>query len=126
MNGLFLITGALAAALAIGHAFLGERLLLVPMARQTDLPTTRFGGRATTMRILRFTWHFFSAVMAFLAIAFVLLATGAIGGGDWALVRVLAVLFAIFGGLVLVLSRGRHFAWLLGVAAAVTAWLGTI
>jgi Flp pilus assembly protein protease CpaA len=64
--------------------------------------------------------------MAGLAVGFLLLATDAIGGGDWALVRALAVCFGVFGVLVLVLSRGRHFAWLLGLGAAATAWAGTL
>jgi len=76
--------------------------------------------------MLRFTWHFFSVVMLSLALVFLALGAGVIGGGDWTVVRVLAGYFAVFGVLVLVLSRGRHFAWLLGLAAAVAAWLGTL
>jgi hypothetical protein len=126
MTEAFYATAALAAAAGMGHGYLGERLLLVPLGRQTDLPTTRLGGKRSTMQMLRFTWHFFTAVMLALAVAFLMLATGAIGGGDWALVRVLAVSFAVFGVLVLVLSRGRHRAWVLGFACAGTAWLGTL
>jgi hypothetical protein len=76
--------------------------------------------------MLRFSWHFFTAVMASLAVVFFALAGGLVGGGDWMVVRVLAGYFAGFGVLVLVQSRGRHFAWLLGLGAAVTAWLGTL
>jgi hypothetical protein len=122
----FYATGALAAFGAIAHGYLGERLVLAPLGRQVSLPATRLGGERSTMRMIRFSWHFFTVVMAGLAVAFLLLATGAIGGGDWALVRLLAVSFAIFGVLVLVLSRGRHFAWILGFACAGTACLGTL
>ena len=76
--------------------------------------------------MLRFTWHFFTVVMLSLAIVFLALGTEVVGGGDWAVVRLLGGYFAVFGVLVLVLSRGRHFAWLVGLAAAVTAWLGTL
>ena len=126
MNELFLVTGALAAFGGLGHAFLGERLILIPLTRRAELPSTRLGGAAQTAMMLRFTWHFFSVVMLSLAVVFLALGAGVIGGGDWTVVRVLAGYFAVFGVLVLVLSRGRHFAWLLGLAAAVAAWLGTL
>jgi hypothetical protein len=126
MNEAFFVTAVLAALGALGHGYLGERLLLVPLGRQTDLPTSRIGGKRSTMQMLRFTWHFFTAVMVSLAVVFLLLGAGVAGGGDWTVVRVLAVYFAVFGVLVLVLSRGRHFAWLLGLGAAATAWLGTV
>jgi hypothetical protein len=126
MNEPFMITGALAGLGALGHGYLGERLLLIPLTRRTELPATRLGGPAQTAMMLRFTWHFFTVVMLSLAVVFLTLGTGVIGGGDWVVVRVLAGYFGVFGLLVLVLSRGRHFAWLIGVAAAVTAWLGTL
>jgi hypothetical protein len=126
MTEAFYATAALTALTALGHGYLGERLLLVPLGRQTELPTSRLGGKRATMTMLRFTWHFFTVVMGGLVIAFLALATGAIGGDDWALVRVIAVSFGVFGALVLILSRGRHFAWVLGLACAVTAWFGTL
>ena len=126
MNELFLVTGALAAFGGLGHGYLGERMILIPLTRRAELPSTRLGGAAQTGMMLRFTWHFFSVVMLSLAVVFLALGSGAISGGDWTVVRVLAGYFAVFGVLVLVLSRGRHFAWLIGLGAAVTAWLGTV
>ena len=126
MNEPFLVTGALAAFGGLAHGFLGERIILIPLTRRAELPSTRFGGSRQTAMMLRFTWHFFSVVMLSLAVVFLALGAGVIGGGDWTVVRVLAGYFAVFGVLVLVLSRGRHFAWLLGLAAAVAAWLGTL
>jgi hypothetical protein len=126
MTEVFYATGALAAFGALAHGYLGEQLVLAPLGKQANLPATRLGGKRFTMSMIRFTWHFFTAVMVALAVAFFLLAAGAIGGGDWALVRVLAISFAVFGTIVLVMSRGRHFAWILGFACAGTAWLGTL
>ena len=126
MTEAFYATSALAALGGLAHGYLGERLLLVPIGRKADLPATRLGGKGSTMMMLRFTWHFFTVMMAGLAVAFLALAIGAIGGGDWALVRVIGVSFAVFGALVLMLSHGRHFAWILGFVCAGTAWLGTL
>lgn len=126
MNEWFLATGGLAALGGLGHGYLGERMILIPLGRQGDLPRTRFGGRRSTMMMVRFTWHFFTVIMVSLAVVFFALGTGIVGGGNWAVVRVLAGYFAVFGVLVLALSRGRHRAWLIGLAAAVTAWLGTL
>jgi len=121
MNEAFVVTGALAAFGGLSHAYLGERQVLIPLTQRTELTAT-----GSTMMVLRFTWHFFSVVMTSLAVVFIALAAGLIGGGDWTVVRVLAVYFAVFGALVLVLSRGRHFAWLIGFACGATAWLGTV
>jgi hypothetical protein len=126
MNELFLVTGALAGFGALGHGYLGDRLVLTPVTRGTELPSTRFGGARQTAMMLRFTWHCFTVGMVSLAVVFLALGSGVVGGGDWTLVRVLAGYFAVFGLLVLVLSRGRHFAWLIGLGAAATAWLGTL
>jgi len=119
MKELFLVTGALAALGGITHGYLGERMILIPLRRPPDLPRRHHA-------MLRFTWHFFSVVMLTLAVVFFALGSGVVGGGDWTVVRVIAGYFAVFGVLVLVLSRGRHFAWLGGLAVAVTAWLGTL
>jgi hypothetical protein len=126
MNEPFLVTGALATFGGLAHGYLGERLILVPLGREGGVPATRLGGPRMTMKMLRFSWHFFSVVMLGLAVVFFALGTESVGGGDWSVVRLLAGCFAVFGLLVLVLSRGRHFAWLLGLAAALTAWLGTL
>src|SRR5438128_12058784 len=125
MNELFLVTGALAAFGGLGHAFLGERLILIPLTRRAELPSTRLRGAAQTAMMLRFTWHFFTVVMLSLAIVFLALGTEVVGGGDLPVVRLLGGYFAVFDVLVLVLSRGRDFTWLGGLAAAVAAWLGS-
>jgi hypothetical protein len=126
MNELFLATGLLAAFGALGHAYLGERMILIPLTQRAELPSTRLGSAAQTAMMLRFTWHFFTVVMVSLAVVFLLLGSEVVGGGDWVVVRVLAGYFAVFGVLVLILSRGRHFAWLIGLGAAASAWLGTL
>jgi hypothetical protein len=110
MTELFLVTGALAVFGGLAHGYLGERMILIPLTQRAELPSTRLGGATQTAMMLRFTWHFFTVVMVSLAVVFLALGSGVVGGGDWTVVRVLAGYFAVFGVLVLVLSRGRHFA----------------
>jgi hypothetical protein len=79
MNELFLVTGALAGFGALGHGYLGDRLVLTPVTRGTELPSTRFGGARQTAMMLRFTWHCFTVVMVSLAVVFLALGAGSLG-----------------------------------------------
>jgi hypothetical protein len=76
--------------------------------------------------MIRFAWHFFALVVWSTAVLFFAVSVGVFGGGDWTAVRVLAVYWAVFAVVVLVLSRGRHFAWTLGSGIAIAAWWGTL
>jgi hypothetical protein len=75
--------------------------------------------------MIRFAWPFFSLVVWSCAAFFLAISVGAFGGGDWIAVRVLAIYWALFAVAVLVLSRGRHFAWLPGTFITITALWGT-
>src|SRR2546427_11177235 len=103
MNAPFLVTGALAAFGGLAHGYLGERMILLPLNRGAKLPSTRFGGAAQTAMMLRFTWHFFSVVMLSLAVVFLAVGAGVVGGGGWTVMRGLAGYFDGVGLLFLVL-----------------------
>jgi hypothetical protein len=125
MNAPLLVAGVLALAAGAVHSYLGERLILIPLFRSADLPKTPFGGQRFTRSMIRFAWHFFAIVVWSTAALFLAISVGVFGGGDWIVVRVLAAYWALFAVGVLVLSRGRHFAWLLGSVVTIAAWWGT-
>jgi len=122
MNVAFLFAGAVAVAGGLAYSYLGERLILISLFRQRDLPRTPFGDDIFTRHLLRGAWHFF-AIMVWTAGGLLLaLAPATLEGSAQIAVRIVAGYFAAFAVVVLVLSRGRHFAWLLGSAIAASAW----
>jgi hypothetical protein len=125
MNFPLLIAGVLAAAVGIGHSYLGERWILIPLFRSDGVPKTPIGDVQDTRRMIRFTWHSFTVIACSSAALFLALSAGIFGGG-WTVVRVMAMYWALFAVVVLLLSRGRHRAWLLGSLVAIAAWWGTM
>lgn len=122
MNVALLFAGTVAVAGGLAHSYMGERLILIPLFRRTDLPRTPFGTR----RMLRGMWHFFTIMMWTAAGLLFALAPATLEGSAQTAVRIVAAYFAAFAVVVLVLSRGRHFAWLLGSAIAASAWWATV
>jgi hypothetical protein len=109
LTALLYIAAFLAVAVGIVHSILGERYILVRLFRRNDLPKL-FGGTQFTTRTLRFAWHIttvawwgFAAILALIAQRSVSLRN---------LSFALAVTFLLTGSITLVVSRGRHLAWL--------------
>jgi len=125
MNVPLLIAGVGATAVGVGHSYLGERWILIPLFRDGRVPKTRIGGVSATMRMMRFTWHFFTVVVCSTAGFLLARSAGIFDGGSTA-VRVVALHWGVFAVAVLLMSRGRHGAWLLGSLVAIAAWLGTV
>ena len=125
MNFPLLIAAVGAAATGIGHSYLGERLILIPLFRGDGVPKTPIGGVSATRRMIRFTWHFFS-VIAWSTSGLFFMRSAGMFDGSWTPVRVIAMYWAIFAVAVLLLSRGRHGAWVLGALVAIAAWWGTV
>ena len=102
---------AVLVVLAVLHSFLGERRLLGPLF-STSLPRSGLPlGRAFTERTLRFVWHQLSVAWL-------------VARGDEPTVLAVGVFLLVSGGLALVVSRGRHFAWALFVVGGASALLG--
>lgn len=90
---------------------MGERMILMPLFRSEGVPESPLGGVEFTRVMIRFAWHFFAIIVWSTAVLFLLLAVGVVRGDDWAAVRVIAAYWAAFAFVLLVRSRGRHFAW---------------
>jgi hypothetical protein len=126
MNAALFVAGVLAVAAGLAHSYMGERMILIPLFRGDGVPASRFGRVQSTRVMIRFSWHFFTVVVWSTAALFLAISVGVLGGDDWAAIRVLAAYWAVFAVVVLALSRGRHFAWLLGSGVTVAAWWGTL
>ena len=119
---MLLVGGGLAALLALGHSYLGERYILMRLFRRDGLPTL-FGDTTFTQHTLRFAWHLTS--IAWLALAAILVKLNSHVPSRAELGLVLVGTFAVSGAIALVGSRGRHLSWVVFLAIAILAWLGT-
>ncbi len=126
MNVALAVAAVMAIVGGLAHSYMGERMILMPLFRSDGIPESPFGGVQFTRVMIRFAWHFFAVVVWSTAVLFLLLSVSAVGGGDWTAVRVIAAYWAVFAVVVLVMSRGRHFAWIGGTIVAVAAWWGTV
>ena len=96
-------------AVGVAHSVLGERYILIRLFRRNDLPKL-FGGPEFTVRTLRFAWHITTVAWWGFAAILILLAQQSFSFKNLSLV--LAVTFLATGAITLVISRGRHLAWL--------------
>jgi hypothetical protein len=124
MNAALLFAGTVAIALGLAHSYMGERQILISLLRRSEL--TPHALRRRHLHSLRGAWHFFTIMVWTAAGLLFALATADLEGGTQIAVRVVAGYFAAFAVVVLVLSRGRHFAWLLGSVIAASAWWATL
>jgi hypothetical protein len=61
MNIALSIAGSICLLLAIGHAAVGRRIL--PALRRDVMPSTFFGGRGTSLGMVRFTWRIVTVML---------------------------------------------------------------
>ena len=118
-----MLLGAAGLALlgALAHSYLGERYILIRLFRRDALPKL-FGGTEFTKQTLRFAWHLTS--IAWLGFAAILVQLGS-NPSRTDLGLVVAVTFGVSGVVSLLGSRGRHLSWVVFLAAAALAWLGS-
>jgi len=123
MNG-YLVSGEIILlTIGAGHSYLGERFIFKPLFAGPDLPGL-LGSRSFMKNTLRFAWHITTALLFGLAVLLGLAARAAdVGPLRPSLLCVAGALLAcaILAG---VLSRLKHFAWALFLAAAVLVALG--
>jgi hypothetical protein len=121
MQSLYFVAAALCFVVGLGHSIVGERYILIPLLRRTDLPKM-FGGTAFTARTLRFAWHLSSVAWWGSGALFCYMAMNRLSPTSVA--GVLAGVFLISAAVAFAVSRGRHFAWLLCLAIGVIALYG--
>ena len=90
--------------LGIGHSCIGERFVLAPIFRKSDLPKL-FGSAQYMRRILRLAWHVTSVAWFGLASILIMLAHPPINPHVIGLAIGITALASLV--LVLVLTRGR-------------------
>jgi len=123
MNAYVGVAGILLAVLGLAHSVLGERLILIPLLEQEELP--KIGGSDDlTRRTLRFTWHVTTVLLW--GGAAVLWTIAVLPPSDTlhALTRIMAIAYLACAFVSLIYSRGKHFAWLVFTSAAALIWFG--
>jgi hypothetical protein len=95
--------------LGVTHSVLGERYILIRLFGRSDLPKI-FGSSEFTSRTLRFAWHITTVAWWGLAAILLQLGRGSLTASSTAhIIGWTAILSAL---LPLVITRGRHLAWL--------------
>lgn len=120
MTPALVVAAALTVLVSAAHSYLGERYVLTRLFRR-DLPKL-LGGTGFTKQVLRFAWHLTS--VAWLGFGALLLALAAGSPTPATLRTIVAVTFGVHALITLVVSRGRHLAWIAFLAIAVLAWIG--
>src|SRR5450432_3266678 len=110
MQSLYFVAASLCFILGLGHSIVGERYILIPLCRRTDLPKL-FGSAVLTARTLRFAWHLGTVAWWGAGVLFCYMARDRLSPAI--VVGVLAGVFLASAAVAFVVSRGRHFAWLL-------------
>jgi hypothetical protein len=120
MNSLFIIAAVVLFLLGIAHSVFGEKLLLLPMAREESVHL--FKEKPYMISVMRFAWHITS--IAWWGMALIITDLARIGNTTPFSVHALAGTFAATGIIILGFSRGRHPAWLFFLAIAGCLWAG--
>ena len=130
MNAPFIIAGALALTAAAIHGGLGEKIVVSKLRRET-LPTSKFGGSAMTLLMIRVTWHITTLAFLVLGSALLVCSPGALGDACEGIGRISSIAFASFfllaGALAFPNIRRtvrRHPAPIVFLAVAVLSWVG--
>ncbi|WP_374658539.1 hypothetical protein [Inhella sp.] len=95
--------------LGVAHAYLGERYLLMRLARREDSLPRLLGSSAFTLGTLRFVWHLIALPWGAMAWLLWLAAQGEVS--RLALLQAIGVALLASALLPLLFTRGRHLSW---------------
>ena len=111
-------------ALGVAHSVLGEKYILVRLFRRKDLPAL-FGSTQFTSRTLRFAWHI--TIVAWFAFAALLAQLAQGPPTSSGVLQVIGWAAISSGCLPLLVTRGRHVAWLiLFVIGGISLYWGAV
>jgi len=109
METMLYISSFFAFVIGSVHSVLGERYIIVRLIRRDNLPRL-LGGTEFTARTLRFAWHITTIAWWGFAAILILLARQSFTLQNLSLI--LALTFLATGAVTLIISRGRHLAWI--------------
>ena len=118
MNLQLTIAALLSATLAGGQSGVGERFIFQPILGVDDLPKMR-GSRRGMQKIVRFAWHLTSVY--FLMVGAILFYFSR-ATRDVTVIEIISVTSFLSALITLVVSRGRHYAWVVFLAIALLTW----
>lgn len=122
MPDAYLLTAAaLAIFTGIAHSWLGERVLIGPLLA----PEPRVWPLASDFKrdVLRYAWHLTSLAWSGMGLALAALAFSPLEPQGRLVAAILGLTFLLHGVITLVISRGKHFAWLAFLAIAVLTFM---
>jgi hypothetical protein len=106
---MLLVAALLTFAVGLVHSVLGEKFILMRMPEQAPFKA----------RILRFAWHLTTVAWWGIAAMLALASRGLLNTSNT--LRVIAATMVVTAAIILVASRGRHFAWPVFLAIAILA-----
>lgn len=107
---LYYIAALLLVGIGIAHSVLGERYVLRRLERLNNIPRLTLGGKELMVQVLRFSWHLTSIAWFGIAGVLVLMAHDTLSNKSAAFA--LAATFMVNAVASGVLSRGRHYSWI--------------
>lgn len=124
MNVLLVGAAVLVVLLGAAHSYLGERYILIRLFRRADLPQL-FGSDVFTKRTVRFAWHLTTVAWLGLAALLLFIAQPSASVSVRSVGAAVGATAVVSAAVTLVGSRGRHLAWIVFLAVAAAAWLGS-
>ncbi len=122
MNSFFLIAALLIWITGLIHSVLGEKMIVIPLFKKELPPLT--GSVPFMKRVLRFAWHLTTVAWWGIGIILFRLAEGPLDPTGRFVINVIAWVCLISGISALVMSRGRHFVWMVFMLVTGLLWWG--
>lgn len=120
MNSLFFIVAVVLFMLGIAHSAFGEKLLLIPIAKEKSVDL--FKQKPYMINVMRFAWHITS--IAWWGMALIIFDFAKVENPLIFSVHALAGTFTLTGIIILAFSKGLHPAWFFFLAIAGCLWAG--